>query len=98
MQQTFIKTTAGPTTSIDAGVGKVFRSLNMKINGGTPTTVVNLEVSPDDTTYTLVTNAAGDGERWGYAGSNSVGRYTRANVVATGGSSSVTVLIAGYAS
>src|SRR5215469_11887861 len=71
---------AGP---LDAGAGNTFGRFNLKVNSMTSDSVVALETSPDNTTYTERARVTG-GNRWGFAGSDQRARYARVNVISLG--------------
>jgi hypothetical protein len=67
---------------MDAGVGNTFRQFNLRVVSNAPDSVVALETSPDNTTFTEQTRVTGDG--WGYARNDHRQRYARVNVVSLG--------------
>lgn len=83
MQKGFTASATGPIAgTTDAGAGKTFRQLGMKVSGTAPDSIVNLETSPDGTTWTIADVVTGP--NWGYAGSHAAQRRLRANVVSLG--------------
>jgi hypothetical protein len=85
----------GPGTNIiDAGAGNVFRNITLKVTGPATDSVVNLETSPDGTTWTV--QDAVTGPNWGYTALHHSRRAIRANVtnLGTGGLPLATVVTA----
>jgi len=70
---------AGP---LNAGAGATYGHFNVKVTGTAPDSVVALETSPDNTTYTEVARVTGS--NWGYAGSNQRAQYAHVNVISLG--------------
>jgi hypothetical protein len=75
-------TTGAQVPSVDAGTGKTFYSIKLKVTGPAADSVVSVETSPDDTTYTE--QARVTGPAWCSARSDHRARYVRANVVSLG--------------
>lgn len=74
--------TGAATGRMDAGVGNTFRNFNLRVCSNAPNSVVALETSPDNSTFTEVARVTGDG--WGFARSDHVQRYARVNVINLG--------------
>jgi hypothetical protein len=66
----------------DAGTGNVFRNFVLRVVSPVPDSVVALETSPDNTTWTPQAVVTGDG--WAIARSDAKMRYARANCTALG--------------
>ena len=66
----------------DAGAGATFRSFSMRVCSLAPDSVVALETSPDNSTWTSQAIVTGDG--WVTARTDAKQRYARANVTALG--------------
>jgi hypothetical protein len=66
----------------DAGVGNTWRLFNLRVASAAPDSVVALETSPDNTTFTEQCRVTGDG--WGFARSDHKQRYARVNVISLG--------------
>lgn len=62
---------------------------SLKVSGASPTTVVALETSPDNSTWTERDRVTGNG--WAVAGPHIATRYARENVIGLGGQSKITV-------
>lgn len=86
----------GPgAVKIDAGVGNTNRQFTLRVVSSAPDSVVNLETSPDGTTWTAQTQVTGDG--WGYTRSDLKQRQARANVVSLGtGTPGLSTTISSY--
>jgi len=67
---------------LDAGVGKTNRQFSLKVTGTAADSVVALETSPDNTTYTERDRVTGP--NWAYAAFHTSARYIRANVISLG--------------
>jgi hypothetical protein len=67
---------------MDAGAGLTNRTYSLRVVSSVPDSVVALETSPDNTTYTEQCRVTGDG--WGYARSDHRQRYARFNVISLG--------------
>ena len=67
---------------MDAGVGATFRNFNLRVCSNAPDSVVALETSPDNVTFTEVARCTGDG--WATARSDHMQRYARPNIVSLG--------------
>lgn len=80
-QNTHAATGAGATKH-DAGAGATFRQFTLRVVSPVPDSVVALETSPDNTTWTVQTTVTGDG--WGIGRSDAKFRYARANCTALG--------------
>ena len=74
--------TGAATGRLDAGVGLTNRNFNLRVCTNAANTVVALETSPDNSTYTEVARCTGDG--WASARSDHVQRYARVNVINLG--------------
>ena len=73
----------GPATGrMDAGAGNTFRTFVLRVCSTVPDSVVALETSPDNTTYTEQCRATGN--NWAYARSDHKQRYARVNVISLG--------------
>lgn len=73
----------GPgTVKHDAGAGAVFRQFTLRVCSNAANSVVALETSPDNSTWTAQTTVTGDG--WAIARSDGTARYARANCTALG--------------
>lgn len=94
MQLSYPASATGAQAPADAGTGLTFYSAHMKVNGPAPDSVVALESSPDNTTYTEIARVTGP--NWANAASSQRARYLRANVISlgTGGSPLTAVLTA----
>lgn len=66
----------------DAGAGVTFRAFSMRVCSPVPDSVVALETSPDNTTWTARGSVTGDG--WVTAATDTKFRYARANLTALG--------------
>jgi len=91
----YTATATGPVAGpLDAGAGKTYRQLNMRVMAANDA-VVALETSPDNTTWTEQCRVTG-GQfgNWCYAGSNHARRYSRVNVIGlgTGGTNASAVI------
>ncbi len=83
MQQSYPVSAAGPQAGpADAGSGKTFYSAHINVIGSAPDSVVALESSPDNTTYTE--QARVTGPQWGNAKTDLRARYLRANIISLG--------------
>lgn len=67
---------------VDAGAGKLYRNIYAKAASPAANSVVAIETSPDNTTYTEVARITGS--NWVFARSDHQQRYLRANVVNLG--------------
>jgi hypothetical protein len=67
---------------MDAGAGVTFRNFNIRVVSNAPDSVVALETSPDNSTFTEVARVTGDG--WAFARSDHRQRYARPNVISLG--------------
>ena len=74
--------TGAATGRLDAGVGLTNRNFNLRVCTNAANTVVALETSPDNSTYTEVARCTGDG--WATARSDHQQRYARVNVINLG--------------
>ena len=73
----------GPgTVKHDAGAGNNFRAFSLRVCSNAANSVVNLETSPDNTTWTVVGSVTGDG--WCTARTDLLQRAARANCTALG--------------
>lgn len=73
----------GPAAGrMDAGAGSTFTCYNLRVVSNAPDSVVALETSPDNTTFTEVARVTGDG--WAFARSDHKQRYARANCISLG--------------
>ena len=77
-----LSATGAATGRMDAGAGLTNRTYTLRVVSAVPDSVVALETSPDNTTYTEQCRVTGDG--WAYAASNHARRYARFNVVSLG--------------
>src|ERR1700746_3603091 len=66
----------------DAGAGNTFRSFSLRVCSPVADSVVALETSPDNTTWTPQATVTGDG--WATAATSARQRYARANCTALG--------------
>lgn len=66
----------------DAGAGNTFRQFTLRVCSNAANSVVALETSPDNTTWTAQAVVTGDG--WAVARSDAVFRAARANVTSLG--------------
>lgn len=66
----------------DAGAGNTFRSFSIRVTSPVPDSVVALETSPDNTTWTAQATVTGDG--WATARTDARMRAARANCTALG--------------
>jgi hypothetical protein len=83
MQFNHTTTVTGAGPGVDAGAGNTFRNLGLKVSGVAPDCVVNLETSPDGTTWTVADSVTGSG-RWALAGLHAGAQHVRANVINLG--------------
>jgi hypothetical protein len=74
--------TGAAATRQDAGAGNTNRGYVLRVVSLAPDSVVSLETSPDNTTYTEQARCTGDG--WAFARSDHRQRYARANVINLG--------------
>jgi hypothetical protein len=74
--------TGAGTNKLDAGAGNVQRQFSLRVVGNAADSVVALETSPDNTTWTSQATVTGDG--WAYAASSHTRRYARPNVTSLG--------------
>jgi hypothetical protein len=78
----------GPgTIKHDAGAGKTFSQFSMRVCSPVRDSIVVLETSPDNTTWTAAGTVTGDG--WVTAASDSKFRYARADCTALGAGGAV---------
>jgi hypothetical protein len=83
MQRQFTASATGPIAGpIDAGAGKLYRNIYVKVSSAAKDAVVAIESSPDNTTYTEVARVTGS--NWAYARSDHRQRYLHANVISLG--------------
>jgi len=81
--KSFTATVTGPVAGpLDAGAGNTYGNFCMKMTSSGSDCQVNLETSPDNTTWTAQTHAHGN--QWVYAASDHRQRYARVNVVNMG--------------
>lgn len=80
--QTAHAATGASTSKLDAGVGNTYRNFTLRVVSNAPDSVVNLETSPDGTTWTVMASVTGDG--WAYARSDHKTRQARANCTSLG--------------
>lgn len=66
----------------DAGAGNTFGVFYLRVCSAVPNSVVVLETSPDNVTWTPQSTVTGDG--WGFAASDHRRRYARSNVTSLG--------------
>jgi hypothetical protein len=66
----------------DAGAGNLFRAFSLRVCSPVADSVVALETSPDNSTWTARGSVTGDG--WVTAATDARFRYARANVTALG--------------
>jgi len=78
---THVATGAG-TGRMDAGVGNTFGVFTLRVVSNAPNSVVALETSPDNSTFTEVARCTGDG--WAFARSDHRQRYARPNIINLG--------------
>jgi hypothetical protein len=83
MQFNHTATVAGAGPGVDAGAGNTYKHLGMKVTSAAPDCVVNLETSPDGTTWTVADVVTG-GNRWALAGLHTGAQHARSNVVNLG--------------
>lgn len=74
--------TGAATQKLDAGSGNTYRNFTLRVCSTVPNSTVNLETSPDGTTWTVMATVTGDG--WAYARSDHATRQARANVTSLG--------------
>jgi hypothetical protein len=86
--------TGAATGRMDAGAGNTFGVFNLRVVSPSNTTVVALETSPDNSTFTEVCRCTGDG--WAFAGSNHRQRYARVNIINMGGASGIASNVCSY--
>lgn len=67
---------------MDAGVGNTFSNFALQVSSNAPDSVVALETSPDNTTYTEVARCTGN--RWATARTDHRQRYARVNIINLG--------------
>jgi|SRR5215472_509193 len=77
---------------MDAGAGLTNRNFCLRVVTPASDSIVALETSPDNTTFTEVARCTGDG--WAYARSDHKQRYARPNIIAIGSTPAVPVGIA----
>ena len=83
MNVSSIITAVGPGANVaNAGAGKQYKYISMKVTTAAPDTVVQLQTSPDNTTWTTVDTVTGP--NWGWAARGARGQYVRANCTAMG--------------
>jgi len=81
-KQTAHTAVGASATPIDAGAGSTYGSFYLRVVSPAPDSTVNLETSPDGTTWTVKASVKGDG--WGYANSDHRTRQARSNVTSLG--------------
>jgi hypothetical protein len=74
--------TGAAVNRMDAGAGNTFGQFSLRVCSNAADSVVALETSPDNTTYTEVARCTGD--RWATARSDARARWARANVISLG--------------
>lgn len=77
-----LSATGAATGRMDAGASATNRQFYLRVVSTVQDSVVALETSPDNSTYTEQCRVTGDG--WGYAGSNHARRWARVNVISLG--------------
>jgi|SRR6516162_4209883 len=80
--QQALSATGAAAGRMDAGAGLTYGQFSIRVVSTVANSVVALETSPDNTTYTEQARATGDG--WATARSDHRQRYARANVVSLG--------------
>jgi hypothetical protein len=86
--------TGAATGRMDAGAGNTFGVFNLRVVSPSNTSVVALETSPDNSTFTEVCRCTGDG--WAFAGSNHRQRYARVNIINMGGAGGIASNVCSY--
>jgi hypothetical protein len=66
----------------DAGAGNTWRQFALRVASPVSDSVVALETSPDNTTFTEQARVTGDG--WAFARSDHKQRYARVNIISLG--------------
>ena len=93
--QAALSATGAATGRMDAGAGNTYKTFGLRVVSTVPDSVVALETSPDNTTYTEVCRVTGN--NWGTARSDHRQRYARANVISLGtGTPGLSVIINSY--
>jgi len=72
---------------MDAGVGNTFSQFSLRVVSPSATSVVALETSPDNSTFTEQARVTGDG--WATSRSDHRQRYARVNIINMGGASGI---------
>jgi hypothetical protein len=78
---THVATGAG-AGRMDAGAGNTFGQFSIRVVSNATNSVVALETSPDNSTFTEVARVTGDG--WATARSDHRQRYARPNIISLG--------------
>lgn len=82
-QKNFTATATGAVTgTVDAGSGKTYRNITMKVTSAAPDCSVALETSPDGTTWTEQDRVSGP--NWAQVSYHHARREIRANVIFLG--------------
>lgn len=82
-QKSYTAAVTGPIAGeVDAGAGKTFRNIGLKVTSPANDCIVWIEVSPDGTTWALGDTV--NGPNWGLAASHLKARMARVNVVNLG--------------
>jgi len=79
---------------MDAGAGNTYGQFSLRVVSPSNTSVVALETSPDNTTFTEVARVTGDG--WATARSDHRQRYARPNIINMGGASGIASNVCSY--
>lgn len=79
---------------MDAGAGSTYGTFVLRVVSPSQTSVVALETSPDNTTFTEQARATGDG--WATARSDHRQRYARVNIISMGGATAISSNICSY--
>lgn len=74
--------TGAGTNKLDAGAGNTQGVFTLRVVSNAPDSAVDLQTSPDNTTWTTQATCTGDG--WAFAASSHRRRYARANVTSLG--------------
>ena len=77
------KTATGVGTAVDLGAGSAYTNFSLVPTSYSPDTAMQLEVSPDNTTWTPVGRTLG-GRAVSVLGSHILARYVRFNVITLG--------------
>lgn len=73
----------GPASGrMDAGAGSTYGNFALQVSSNAPDSVVALETSPDNTTFTEVARVTGS--RWATARTDHRQRYARVNIINLG--------------